>query len=130
MDFCILSLLGEIFYQFEGPRLILMEPATLLKKRLWHWCFPVNFVKFLRTPFRIEHLWRLLLKNGHNSKSEKLIGETIRIWVSVSLWVRETNNLESVSSWVRETHDLESTRIWLATPFFTPVAFIEWSLVE
>ena len=26
-------------------------PATLLKKRLWHRCFPVNFMKFLRTPF-------------------------------------------------------------------------------
>ena len=26
-------------------------PATLLKKRLWHRCFPVNFVKFLRAPF-------------------------------------------------------------------------------
>ena len=25
--------------------------ATLLKKRLWHRCFPVNFTKFLRTPF-------------------------------------------------------------------------------
>ena len=25
--------------------------ATLLKKRLWHRCFPVNVVKFLRTPF-------------------------------------------------------------------------------
>ena len=23
----------------------------LLKKRLWHRCFPVNFGKFLRTPF-------------------------------------------------------------------------------
>ena len=23
-------------------------PATLLKKRLWHRCFPVNFAKFLR----------------------------------------------------------------------------------
>ena len=29
----------------------------LLKKRLWHRCFPVNFVKFLRTPFFTEHLW-------------------------------------------------------------------------
>ena len=27
------------------------RPATLLKKRLWHRCFPMNFVKFLRTPF-------------------------------------------------------------------------------
>ena len=36
-------------------------PATLLKKRLWHRCFPVNFEKFLRTPFLIEHLWLRLL---------------------------------------------------------------------
>ena len=28
-----------------------LRPATLLKKRLWHRCFFVNFVKFLRTPF-------------------------------------------------------------------------------
>ena len=35
--------------------------ATLLKKRLWHRCFPMHFVKFLRTPFLIEHLWWLLL---------------------------------------------------------------------
>ena len=27
-----------------------LRPATLLKKRLWHRCSPVNFVKFLRTP--------------------------------------------------------------------------------
>ena len=38
-----------------------LRPATLLKKRLWHRCFPVNFVKFLRTPFFIERLWWLLL---------------------------------------------------------------------
>ena len=31
------------------------QPATLLKKRLCHWCFPVNFAKFLRTPFLAEH---------------------------------------------------------------------------
>ena len=38
-----------------------LRPATLLKKRHWHWCFPVNFTKFLRTTFYIEHLWWLLL---------------------------------------------------------------------
>ena len=36
-------------------------PATLLKKRLWHRCFPVNFPKFLRAPFLIQHLRSLLL---------------------------------------------------------------------
>ena len=37
------------------------RPTTLLKKRLWHRCFPVNFAKFLITPFFTEHLWWLLL---------------------------------------------------------------------
>ena len=31
--------------------------STLLKKRLWHRCFPMNFEKFLRTPYFTEHLW-------------------------------------------------------------------------
>ena len=34
---------------------------ALFKKRVWHRCFPVNFAKFLRTPFHIEHLLWLLL---------------------------------------------------------------------
>ena len=38
-----------------------LRPATLLKKRLWRRCFPVNFAKFRRTPFLIEHLRWLLL---------------------------------------------------------------------
>ena len=37
------------------------RPATLLKKRFWHMCFPVNLVKFARTPFLTEHLWWLFL---------------------------------------------------------------------
>ena len=28
-----------------------VRPATLLKQRLWHRCFPINFAKFLRTTF-------------------------------------------------------------------------------
>ena len=31
-----------------------LRPATVLKKRLWHRCFPVNFAKFLKTPFFTE----------------------------------------------------------------------------
>ena len=38
-----------------------LRPATLLKKRLWYRCFPVNFAKFLRKSFFIEHLRWLLL---------------------------------------------------------------------
>ena len=39
-----------------------LRPVTLLKNRLWHWYFPVNFAKFLRTPFLNEPLRWLLLQ--------------------------------------------------------------------
>ena len=38
-----------------------LRPTTLLKKSLWHRCFPVNFPKFLRTPFLQNTTGRLLL---------------------------------------------------------------------
>ena len=52
----------------------LPQPAPLLKKRLCHRCFPVNFAKFLRTPFLTEHLQWLLLKDGKKADNiaEKL----------------------------------------------------------
>ena len=46
------------FTKFTGKYLDLS--TTLLKKRLWHRCFRVNSVKFLRTLFLTEHLWWLL----------------------------------------------------------------------
>ena len=48
------------FNKVAGP-----EPATLLKKRLWHRCFPVNFAKFLGTPFSQNTSGRLLLDKQH-----------------------------------------------------------------
>ena len=38
---------------------------TSFKKRFWHRCFSVNFAKFLRAPFFIEHLRWLLLRLYH-----------------------------------------------------------------
>ena len=40
-----------------------LMPATLLKKRLWHKCFPVNPAKFLRTPILKNICERLLLRS-------------------------------------------------------------------
>ena len=68
--FCQKSILRN-FVKFTGKHLCqslffnkvaALRPATLLKMRLRHRCFPVNFVKFVRTPFFIEHLWWLLLE--------------------------------------------------------------------
>ena len=39
-----------------------LSPATLIKKRLWHRCVPVNSAKFLRTPFLQNTSGRLLLE--------------------------------------------------------------------
>ena len=45
-----------------------LRSATLLKRTLWHRCFPVNFAKFLRTPFLTEHLrWLLLVLDIRNT---------------------------------------------------------------
>ena len=43
-----------------ATRGVLLKKVFLLKKRLWQRCFPVNFAKFLRTHFLIEHLRWLL----------------------------------------------------------------------
>ena len=56
---------NSLFYQAAG-----LKPATLLKKKLWHRCFSVNFAKFLRTPFLTVHLWWLLLDLQKTSNFE------------------------------------------------------------
>ena len=52
-----------------------MLESFLLKKRLCHWCFPVNFAKFLRTSILIEHMRWLIFNNITllNSSTKMLI---------------------------------------------------------
>ena len=38
-------------YQILFNKFSSLRPATLLKKRLWHRCFPVNFREFLKNTF-------------------------------------------------------------------------------
>ena len=64
-----------------------LRPATLLKNRLWHRCFPVNFAKFLRTPFLqntffTEHLWAIT-----SVKSLTIIWYIAIILVSACTWL-------------------------------------------
>ena len=47
----------EVFYK-KG----VLKKGVFIKKALWHRCFPVNFVKCLRTPFLPNTSGRLLLK--------------------------------------------------------------------
>ena len=48
----------SLIFQFQK---ISLRPATLLKKRLWHRCFPVNFARFFGTLFLQNTSGRLLL---------------------------------------------------------------------
>ena len=57
-----------------------LRPETLLKKRLWHMCFPVNFAKFLRAPFLQNISRRLLLKMNF------CISVLFEIWLYVIFW--------------------------------------------
>ena len=64
-----------LFNKFAGLR-----PATLLKKSLWHRCFPVNFAKFLRTPFFTEHLRWLLLYQAVFQYDQKKQDKNVNIF--------------------------------------------------
>ena len=57
-----------IFNKVAGIR-----PATVLKKRLWHRCFHVNFAKFPRTPLLQNTSGRLLLQRKLNCKYSVLL---------------------------------------------------------
>ena len=39
-----------LFLSLFFNKVACLSPATLLKKRLWHRCFSVNFAKFLKAP--------------------------------------------------------------------------------
>ena len=56
------SVIKVLFTSTRVSFLIKLQPATLLKKRLWHRCFSVTFAKFLRTFFLENTFGRLLLE--------------------------------------------------------------------
>ena len=58
-------------------RVAVLRPAALLKNRLWHRCFPVNFAKFLGTHFSIEQLF-FGFYFRYGSKSSKTLLSTIQ----------------------------------------------------
>ena len=83
----------------------LQEPATLLKKRLWHRCLPVNFAKFLRTPFLTEHLRWLLLFDIDFGNYTVDININIRC-SSVILWLFPVDTGRKRTSYVRSIYVL------------------------
>ena len=86
----------SLFYKVSGLR-----PATLSKKRLRHRCFPVNFVKFLRTPFLQNTSGRLLLFTVSDISSDVISYNNFSLWIllwCLNTWIIDYNGCET---WIR-----------------------------
>ena len=96
-----------------------LRPVTLLKTRLWHKCFPVNFVKFLRTPFFLE-------TNSPIIKMNTLQYKTTDKTKAFILYVILKRNLKF---YIKSIHFL--IKIWFSvSPFFVSGFLVsdEWHL--
>ena len=76
------------FDKVVGPR-----AATLLKKRLWHSCFSVNFAEFLRTPFLTEHLWWLLPCKVNSCINVGFLSVSLNLFLSIKICFNIWNSL-------------------------------------
>ena len=70
-----------IFNKVAGlmsANLLKIRPATLLNKRLQHRCFPVNFVKFLKSTLSTVYVWTTasVLQKTYRRLLVKILGET------------------------------------------------------
>ena len=76
-----------------------LTPATLLKKRLQHRCFPVNFANFLRTLFLQNNSGRLHLHGHKFSRLRHITGcnETLQYSSSINLTLFCFHNIRSVT---------------------------------
>ena len=107
--FKMFFIIWEVLYE-KRPR----RTATLLKKKLWHRCFSVNFAKFLRTLFLQNTSGRLLLHKHPWLHGTSLIPETqlftkpffrfmilapfqlISIWYLISIYIAQLISVELV----------------------------------
>ena len=75
------------------------RPAALLKKSVWHRCFPVNFAKFLRRPFlqntfngcfctwwKVSYIYLVCVEIRSTIKYV-LEGALMQIWKSTDIFV-------------------------------------------
>ena len=86
--------------KFTGKHLCQsLRPATLLKKRLWHRCFPVKIWKFLRTLFLQYTSGRLLLLMVPLINREALYGNDCYFWWKTKLYVWSCIIISSWSRW-------------------------------
>ena len=89
-----------------------LRTVTLLKKRFWYRCFPVNFSKFLKTPSITEHLRWLLLKKTVNQLifREELVG--LQLYYSRTFSQEVFKHLRYISNYYGRTSANENVKKW------------------
>ena len=128
-----------------------LRPATLLKKRPWHRCFPVNFKKFLRTPFLQNTTGRLLLHLLKKSlmvnfkSCTALVSDKVAIldWIwrdteyltvfSPNAWKCEKNvdqNNSEYGHFLRSAKDKEMRYLWINFSMNLFSLLFPWVLYE
>ena len=67
--------------------------AESLQKRLWHRCFPVSFLKFLRTPFLQNTSGRLLLPLFNKTTKSS---DSVLVFERENVWDKSKESLSSI----------------------------------
>ena len=98
--------------------LIKLQTCNFIKKRLWPRCFPVSFVKFLRTPFLQNTSGRLLL----NSVQFTQFSKRMAAWLLLIFFICLHHQLRFMNSITRikkykclknVIHQIDSKKEWL-----------------
>ena len=115
-----------------------LKPATLLKKRLWHRCFTVNFAKFLRTAFlQNTSGWLLLLATNEMIFSNLFSLMIVTITYHASkMWYIRKYTITKINLLLTMHHHVSSTKklyvIWLCLikniEDFSLQVFRAWSI--
>ena len=90
-----------------------LRSATLLKKRLWNRCFPLNFAKFLRTPFVQNTSGRLpLWKTTSETSSTKYL-ELIKRRSKVQEKNMSCERTLNFDQWKTFSENYKPMKVWL-----------------
>ena len=103
----------RLYQSFFFNKVAGLRPAPLLKKRIWHRCFPVNFAKFLRIFFVQSTFGRLLLwttaSETTNTKCLELIKRRSKVQEKNMSCIRALN----FGQW-KTTYSGNYNWLWLA----------------
>ena len=101
---------------FQSPflnKIAGLRSAFLLKKRLRHRCFPVNFAKFLRTPFAQNTSGLLLLWTTVSETSNTKYLELIKRRSKVQEKNMSCERALNFDQWKTFSENYKPMRVWL-----------------